>query len=160
MSNVVEKETLLALLEKGNYVLSLCENDNTTEDCVAIKAACEVEIPSHYLPEQYKKDETVTNALDELKKYASLVCDKYDCGRKPVTEKILPPWIVFPDLSATSLGWRMGLPETYLTVYGHMIKEMSADEFKEYKAEYPAPQYMYIRARYIQKENLLKKKFV
>ena len=160
MNNILGKEAYTTLLEKGNHVLSLCEDDNTTEDSIARKLFYELEIPSHYLPEQYKEDEAVVSALNELKKYASFICDMYDCGRKPVTEKVLPPWIVFPNLSATSLGWRMGLPETYLTVYDHMIREMSADEFKEYKAQYPAPQYMCIRARYIQKENLIKEEAV
>lgn len=51
----------------------------------------------------------------------------------------LPPWLAFPDLPRTSIGWRMGAGEDYLTEFRRWIRGMSTDHFSEFRDRFPEP---------------------
>lgn len=141
MDCVFEKETKDSLLEKGNYILSLCK-DEKDEQFEILPG-----VPKHYLPSQYKENETVKQYINELTEYARRICNEWE--KNDCVLEILPPWIVFPELSATSAQWRLGtLPEMYYHIYRCMIRNMYKSELYEYKAKYPAPDYMIFKSGY------------
>lgn len=92
---------------------------------------------------------------EELKKtfpkYESLVNSYVDIlyvrlKNNPVNEYVkiykqipLPPFIVFPTYTATTIGWRMGTGEYYAGIWHTIIKTLSPEELTEYCQKYTYP---------------------
>lgn len=51
----------------------------------------------------------------------------------------LPPFIVFPEYSPVSLGWRMGAGEDYLEYWGGIIRNLPKERLEEYCSRYDFP---------------------
>jgi len=51
-----------------------------------------------------------------------------------------PPWVMFPEIPRSSIGWRMGGGETYLAYFGDRYRAMPSMERLEYRATYPEPE--------------------
>lgn len=149
----LHKQDVNKLADKGNYILSLCVNLETSDDYAPIE---------HHLPlrDQSKSEQdannwnltdseirTVKAYQKELVAYANIVIASYNEQCSEMIE-VLPLWIVFPTYSATTMGWRMGIGEKYEIVYLKMLERMRTQELKTYKSRYPAPEYMKIRSGY------------
>ena len=51
----------------------------------------------------------------------------------------LPPWLAFPSLEPTNIGWRMGGGEEHIYKLFVYYRYCSTDERQEYKRRYPEP---------------------
>lgn len=60
--------------------------------------------------------------------------------------EVLPPWIVFPQYTAMSLGWRMGSGEEYMEIYLSYIDTLSDEQYEAYTNKYPTPEYMEVNS--------------
>lgn len=128
----------------------------------------------HYLEEENwdlteEQAAVVKDSLKILGDYASDICDRYYDGLKKYKAyekkfagggsspddkdyhnivfkdyRPLPHWIVFPHYPCNSLGWRMGLGESYGEVYGKYYSTLSEAEQKEEAEKYPEPEYIRI----------------
>ena len=147
------KADLKDLQAKGEYILSLCLDNLPLKDPNII--------PSHHLPlknlDESWNDPTNWDLTDEqieivntyrkdLMHYASLVISCYKKVQTP--EPMLPLWLVFPTYSATSLGWRMGMGESYEFCYNKMLNCMDDEARQAYMQKFPAPAYMKLRCYY------------
>ena len=149
----LDKFDLTELADKGNYILSLCVDNETGNTFEPIEhhlplidtARSEQDINNWDLSENVKN--TVKSYQKDLLSYADMVIRVYS---KPCSNMVdvLPLWIVFPTYSATTIGWRMGLGEQYEYIYLKMLARKSKEEFDLYMSRYPAPEYMSLRCRY------------
>lgn len=78
----------------------------------------------------------------EFPEYKNLVKEYVDitCIQGGDTSGIpLPPFVVFPMYSSTTIGWRMGVGEQYEGVWMNVMKKLSDSELIDYcsKFEYP-----------------------
>ncbi len=53
--------------------------------------------------------------------------------------KTLPPWLVYPDIPAGSIGWRMGSGEDYYLEFYRYYSRLSEEDATDYAREYPEP---------------------
>lgn len=63
-----------------------------------------------------------------------------------------PPWIAFPDIARSSIGWRMGDGADYLDDFHRMLDVLSPEARDDYEARYPEPEdwsglYVFLRGR-------------
>lgn len=54
-----------------------------------------------------------------------------------------PPWLVFPEYSPSTIGWRMGVGESYMMKWRLEYDKFGSEEKKKYKKKYPAPLYWF-----------------
>lgn len=59
-------------------------------------------------------------------------------------EYLLPPFLVFPLYSPTSLGWRMGSGADYAEYWAKFMKNLSKEERNEYLSKYEYPEWWII----------------
>ena len=52
---------------------------------------------------------------------------------------MVPPWIKYPNLPRGSMGWRMGLGESYLEQFDAWYNRQHRDTHKSVWSEYPEP---------------------
>ena len=50
-----------------------------------------------------------------------------------------PPWLKYPNLPRTSMGWRMGEGESYVEEFHGWLARQPTDMIQVYQAKYPAP---------------------
>ena len=63
-----------------------------------------------------------------------------------------PPWIAFPDMARSSIGWRMGDGADYLDEFHRMLDALSPVDRDRFEADYAEPDewsgfYAYFRRR-------------
>lgn len=58
----------------------------------------------------------------------------YDELRRPM----LPPWLKYPELDSSSIGWRMGYGESYISEFGPWYEGLSESGKLRYQSIYPA----------------------
>lgn len=58
---------------------------------------------------------------------------------KPIYSMV-PPWVKYPIIPAKSIGWRMGVPEEYLSEFRVWWSTLDADQKETYREIYPAPE--------------------
>ena len=82
--------------------------------------------------------ETFPEHEDLVFKYVNKVYYLFKDGK--LKHVPLPPFIVFPMYTPTTVGWRMGAGESYSEIWHQMVKPLSETEKKEYcgKYDYPA----------------------
>lgn len=51
-----------------------------------------------------------------------------------------PPWIKFPKLERSGIGWRMGYGEEYYDTFYQWFSDLSEIERARFEAENPEPQ--------------------
>ena len=144
---------LAELENKGEYVLSLCINEESNNPYGPIEhhlplvdpAKLEQDADNWDLPDKEKN--VVTAYLEDLESYAATVVKVYNQPYSDTVD-ILPLWIVFPTYSATTIGWRMSLGEQYEDKYLKMLARKNDEELEMYKKRYPAPEYMKLRCKY------------
>ena len=54
--------------------------------------------------------------------------------------RLVPPWIKYPNLRRGSMGWRMGMCESFLDKFRPWWKDLSTDEQDAYRLAYPEPE--------------------
>lgn len=54
-----------------------------------------------------------------------------------------PPWRVFPEYPPTSMGWRMGGGETYMSYWHCIYDDLSDADKKRYRRKHPRPLYWF-----------------
>lgn len=52
---------------------------------------------------------------------------------------LVPPWLEYPDIPRTSIGWRMGAGEGYMDYFIRRYSGMDAEQREAYRIEHPAP---------------------
>ena len=149
----LDKFDLTELVNKGNYILSLCVDKETGNAFEPIEhhlplidpSQSELDVNNWDLSESEKN--TVKAYQKDLMSYADAIIKAYS---KPCSDMVdIPPlWIVFPTYTATTIGWKMGLGEQYEWIYLEMLARKSSEEYEEYKSRYPAPEYMKARSGY------------
>ncbi len=61
-------------------------------------------------------------------------------NNKYTIENPMPPrWLMYPDISQYSIGWRMGYGEDYRYKLGDWLETLSKDERKKYDEMFPKP---------------------
>lgn len=50
-----------------------------------------------------------------------------------------PPWLMYPNIPITSMGWRMGDGEEYNSDFGAWVKSQARQQLAAYLAKYPVP---------------------
>ncbi|RYH62448.1 MAG: hypothetical protein EON54_09310 [Alcaligenaceae bacterium] len=50
-----------------------------------------------------------------------------------------PPWLKYPNMPRTSMGWRMGEGEDYAEEFSHWLSQLTTNELRAYRKKYPAP---------------------
>lgn len=60
----------------------------------------------------------------------------------------LPPFVVFPTYSSTTIGWRMGLGEIYESDWMQVIRTLSNEELMEYCSHYIYPMWWVMDNQY------------
>ena len=143
------------LIEKSNYVNSKCITE-------LIDVGCGIKSWYHTLPLKDKEvsfqqesnwdlssreKEIISQYLLELKEYAKYVYSVEQINREWIERKfnsyleILPPWIVFPHYPADTIGWRMGVGESYKIVAHEFLNYLTDDELILYQNTYDVPTY-------------------
>ncbi|MCF6442956.1 hypothetical protein L1077_26385 [Pseudoalteromonas luteoviolacea] len=78
------------------------------------------------------------NYLAHQQKWRAKLKKRYDNELK--SSPPVPPWQKYPDEAKSSMFWRMGIGEEYLTDYISVYFEYSSpEEIKAYKLKYPEP---------------------
>ena len=94
----------------------------------------------HTLSRLFTKDSKhARNYVRNLK----ILLGKINRLRAEKLEIMLPPWLIYPEIKAMSIGWRMGDGEAYLIEWGDWYEKLSKDEEMEYQANYPPPSYWF-----------------
>jgi hypothetical protein len=62
-----------------------------------------------------------------------------DTASPRYSQSMKPPWTEFPDIPASSIGWRMGAGEGYYDEFYHWYSELSASEQDDYALKNPVP---------------------
>ena len=150
------KETGVQVEQYMEYLISISHTvSNLCEDTPHPGGWIEHHLPLHNTKEgvsnpdnwaiSYENREMVEQNLAVLSDYARKTikecCQKdggYDFGDKC---EVLPPWIVFPNYSRRSIGWRMGLGESYKAVWGSYMRYLDSRERDQYREKYPQPEY-------------------
>lgn len=52
---------------------------------------------------------------------------------------MLPPWIAFPDIARSSIGWRLGDGADYLDDFHRMLDALSPAERDRYETDHREP---------------------
>ena len=52
---------------------------------------------------------------------------------------MLPPWIAFPDIARSSIGWRMGDGADYLDDFHRMLDALAPEERNRYETDHEEP---------------------
>ncbi|RZL65963.1 MAG: hypothetical protein EOP81_02300 [Variovorax sp.] len=50
-----------------------------------------------------------------------------------------PPWLKYPNMPRTSMGWVMGDGEDYAEEFGHWLSQLASGDLHAYRTKYPAP---------------------
>jgi hypothetical protein len=51
-----------------------------------------------------------------------------------------PPWVIYPKISAGSIGWRMGPGETYWDEFDRWYKNLPEDTRLRFRSDNPEPE--------------------
>lgn len=54
-------------------------------------------------------------------------------------EELPPPWLKHPEISAGSIGWRMGYGEDYMDQFDRWFATLGSGDRDEYRIHYPEP---------------------
>ena len=146
----VSDEHINELITLSKYISDLCVNEKLGDGLGSIY---------HHLPLKnsvnkqpcFEENWDLSPAIvakvienqSKLSEYAHDICNKYclmEIGAS--MEEILPPWIVFPFYPAQTIGWRMGLGESYADVFTVFLRTLPDVKKVEYMNKYPTPEYM------------------
>jgi len=90
------------------------------------------------LPPEGVSQEDWAAYLEHQKMWRAKLRLRYDNELRSSTP--IPPWMKYPDQSRSSIFWRMGAGEEYLTDYVAVYFEYSSpEEIEAYKLKYPEP---------------------
>lgn len=76
--------------------------------------------------------------IDHL--YLDTILDLIDT-HQALPNELLPPWKVFddPNYEEGSLGWRMGVGEEYMEIFGNWYNKLSQERKESYKKRHKNP---------------------
>ena len=148
LTNQFEEEKLQKMLDASNYIKSFCLNN----DCKCkMPLKDETKHPFDFdnwnIPDKGKMKEAINirnRYADEcIRMYIENGVSPYHhFDREQIPKKaILPHWVVFPEYSENTLGWRMGIGESYLFTFNLYFDTLSEDEQKQLLKKYPAPEW-------------------
>lgn len=103
------------------------------------------------LPEDEKKQ--IKYIIEEHKKYINFILSVSPAFFKPSLKEpikshlnkitdFLPPWVVFPLFDSSTIHWKMGTGESYISAYVDFQEELTDEEFALYHKVYPQPDYI------------------
>lgn len=148
-----------SLLEKSDYIQSKCLNEQYMDTDGTTPAGWIHSLPlkrahGHGLdPANWdlsEEDISLIRAFNEdLRNYARSILRLCRSRRSSLTVKhrlasvtdFLPPWVAFPLYPFGSPAWSAGLGEEYMDAHLLFLSSLSIEEFKEYKAAFPIPDY-------------------
>lgn len=149
-TDIKNKQSLEHLISLSDMVNELCETTTHPDGRI-----------EHHFPLLNKEDgiahpdnwnisskerKMVESNLAVLADYAKEMCkcrQSGTCGYdfSNLDSEILPPWIVFPHYSRHTIGWRMGIGESYKEIWGSYLRCLDGNNREKYKTKYPQPDY-------------------
>lgn len=64
--------------------------------------------------------------------------------KQDLPDKILPPlWLMYPYISQFSIGWRMGIGESYAYTLGEWVETLTKEQYEIYQQHFPCPKTWY-----------------
>ena len=86
---------------------------------------------------ELKNGKEVEISESEFKAFCTDILKEYKSRKK---DEMLPPWLQYPEYSIDSMGWRMGLSESYMVDWRKYLNSLSISDKLLYANKYPAKQ--------------------
>lgn len=153
-----ENVNINELIQKSEWVQSLCINENIGKGCYRHHLPLKQEkYPTHYSPDDWDLPKETTERIMETEKeleqfyvYALWLATEGEgyitdenvkkLNFSYVKNKMLPTWIAFPIYDSASMAWRQWL-ENYSTLFHLFLNSLSEKERLAYCERYPLPPY-------------------